>query len=156
MFEENCLRIEISSKHKNAVEENCVIREKSSTKNGRSRIFHKYGKFPRQPGVNRDKGGYVALYFDELFNMHNFFGAYRPDRTWNLSVYPRVGVNYNFGVSKGALLLGFGVLNTYRLSNRWSVYLDAAYIMTGSGFVGSEKVEGTGTGSNSNGYFSIG
>lgn len=109
-----------------------------------------------EPGVNREKGGYVALYFDELFNMHNFFGAYRPDRTWNLSVYPRVGVNYNFGVSKGALLLGFGVLNTYRLSNRWSVYLDAAYIMTGSGFVGSEKVEGTGTGSNSNGYFSLG
>ena len=109
-----------------------------------------------QPGVNRDKGGYIALYADALMNLHNLFGAYKADRTWNLSLYPRIGVNYNFGVSKGALLAGVGVLNTYRLSDRWSLYGDIAYIMTGSGFVGSEKVEGTGTGSNSNGYLTIG
>ena len=109
-----------------------------------------------QPGENRRKGGYIALYGDVLFNLHNFFGAYRPDRTWNLSLYPRIGVNYNFGVSKGALNAGVGLLNTYRISDRWSVYGDIAYIMTGSGFVGAEKVEGTGTGSNSNGYLTIG
>lgn len=109
-----------------------------------------------QPSVNRDKGGYLAYYGDVLLNMHHFFGTYKPDRPWNLSLYPRVGMNYNFGVSKGALVLGTGILNTYRVSERWSIYLDASYQMTGSGFVGSEKVEGTGTGSNSNGYFSIG
>jgi len=109
-----------------------------------------------QPGENRRKGGYIAVYGDVLLDMHNLFGNYRPDRAWNLSLYPRVGVNYNFGVSKGALLAGVGVLNTYRLNERWSVYGDIAYIMTGSGFVGSEKVEGTGTGSNSNGYLTIG
>ncbi len=52
-----------------------------------------------QSGVNRDKGGYIGLYGDVLLNMHNLFGEYQPDRTWNLSLYPRVGVNYNFGVS---------------------------------------------------------
>jgi hypothetical protein len=109
-----------------------------------------------EPGGNRRKGGYIAVYGDALFNLHNLFGAYRADRTWNASLYPRMGVNYNFGVSKGALLLGIGVLNTYRISDRWSLYGDIAYIMTGSGFVGSEKVEGTGTGSNSNGYLTIG
>ena len=109
-----------------------------------------------EPGANRDKGGYFAAYGDLMLNMHQFFGSYEPDKTWNLSVYPRVGVNYNFGVSKGAILLGAGILNTYRLNERWSLYADVAYIMTGSGFVGTENVEGTGTGSNSNGYFSIG
>ena len=109
-----------------------------------------------QPGVNRDKGGYIAFYGDALLNMHNFFCTYRPDRTWNLSLYPRVGVNYNFGVSKGSLLAGVGVLNTYRLNERWSLYGDVAYIMTGSGFVGENESGGTGTGSNSNGYLSIG
>ena len=109
-----------------------------------------------QPGENRRKGGYIAMYFDALLNMHNLLVPYRADRTWNLSIYPRIGVNYNFGVSKGSLLAGIGVLNTYRLNERWSVYGDVAYIMTGSGFVGSEKVESTGTGSNSNGYLSIG
>ena len=109
-----------------------------------------------QPGVNRDKGGYIAVYGDALFNLHNLFGAYRADRTWNASLYPRIGVNYNFGVSKGALLAGIGVLNTYRLSDRWSIYGDIAYILTGSGFVGNNESGGTGTGSNSNGYLSIG
>ena len=110
-----------------------------------------------QPGVNREKGGYIALYGDVLLNLHNLFGPYRADRTWNLSLYPRIGVNYNFGVSKGALLAGVGLMNRYRLSPRWSIVLDAAYIMTGGGFVGKTKEEeGTGIGSNSNGYFSIG
>ena len=27
-----------------------------------------------QPGVNRDKGGYIAVYGDVLLNMHNFCG----------------------------------------------------------------------------------
>ena len=76
-----------------------------------------------QPGVNREKGGYIALYGDVLLNLHNLFGPYRADRTWNLSLYPRIGVNYNFGVSKGALLAGIGLMNTYRLSPHWSIVL---------------------------------
>ena len=109
-----------------------------------------------EPGENRRKGGYIAVYGDALLNMHNLFGTYRPERKWNTSLYPRIGINYNFGVSKGSLLAGIGLLNTYRISDRWSVYGDIAYIMTGSGFVGSEEVEGTGTGSNSNGYLTFG
>lgn len=109
-----------------------------------------------QPGENRRKGGYIALYGDLLVNLHNLFGIYRADRTWNFSLYPRIGVNYNFGVSKGSLLAGIGVLNTYRLSDRWSLIGDIAYIMTASGFVGIESKADTGTGSNSNGYLSIG
>lgn len=108
-----------------------------------------------QPGVNRDRGGYIALYGDVLLNLHNLFGSNRQAWRWNVSAYPRVGINYNFGVSKGALALGVGLLNTYRLTEKWSIYLDAAYMMTGSGFVGSENVEATGTGGNSNGYFSL-
>ena len=109
-----------------------------------------------QPGVNREKGGYIALYGDVLFNLHNFFGTYRADRMWNASLYPRIGVNYNFGVSKGSLLAGIGLMNTFRLSARWSLYGDIAYILTGSGFVGDNESGGTGTGSNSNGYLTIG
>lgn len=109
-----------------------------------------------QPGENRRKGGYIAVYGDALLNLHNLFGEYRPGRKWNTSLYPRIGINYNFGVSKGSLLAGIGLLNTYRLSDRWSVYGDIAYIMTGSGFVGKESKADTGTGSNSNGYLTFG
>ena len=109
-----------------------------------------------QPGENRRKGGYIAVYGDALLNLHNLFGVYRPERKWNTSLYPRIGINYNFGVSKGSLLAGIGLLNTYRISDRWCVYGDIAYIMTGSGFVGKESKADTGTGSNSNGYLTFG
>lgn len=108
-----------------------------------------------QPGVNRDKGGYIAAYGDILLNVHNLFGVYRPDRTWNLSVYPRVGVNYNFGVEKGSLTAGLGMMNTYRIDEHWSLLADAAFIMTGSGFVGVNASGGTGTGTNANSYFTF-
>ena len=109
-----------------------------------------------QPGINREKGGYIALYGDVLLNLHNIFGTYRPERVWNLSFYPRVGLNYNFGVEKGSLTVGMGFLNTWRLSPHVELLADAAYMMIGSGFVGDNGSGGTGTGSNSNGYFSVG
>ena len=109
-----------------------------------------------QPGVNRAKGGYIAMYGDILLNVHNLFCVYRPDRTWNLSVYPRVGVNYNFGVEKGSLIAGLGMLNTYRIDEHWSILADASLILTGSGFVGNNASGGTGTGTNANSYFSFG
>lgn len=108
-----------------------------------------------QPGVNRRRGGYAAVYGDLLLNVRSLFGTSNIDRIWNVSVYPRMGVVYNFGVRKGAALLGGGVMATYRLSSRWKLYGDVAYNMCGSGFVGADKVEGTGTGSNSNGYLDL-
>lgn len=117
-----------------------------------------------EPGVNMDKGGYIGVYGDVMLNLSNvvaplFAEDYVPTidgRKWNVSAYPRVGVNYNFGVTKGSLLLGAGFMGTYRVSRNWSLYADMAYIMSGSGFVGKNESGGTGTGSNSNGYFSIG
>lgn len=108
-----------------------------------------------QPGINRDKGGYIGVYGDLLLNVKNLIGECCNDRIWNVSVYPRMGVVYNFGVKKGAALLGAGVMTTYRLNSRWRIYGDVAYNMCGSGFVGTEKVAGTGTGSNSNGFLDL-
>ena len=36
-----------------------------------------------RPGVNREKGGYIALYGDVLLNLHNLFGA--AELTWWVS-----------------------------------------------------------------------
>lgn len=106
-----------------------------------------------QPGTNMDKGGYITVVGDIQFDIHNLFWGYQEDRKWNMQVYPRAGAAYNFGVSKGTPLIGVGIGNTYRLNDKWLVYLDATYSMVSSGFVGVEK--NTGTGSNSNGFFEI-
>lgn len=104
-------------------------------------------------GENMDKGGYMAVVGDIQFDIHNLFWGYEAYRLWNLQVYPRAGIVYNFGVSKGSPLLGIGIGNTFRLNDRYRVYFDMAYQMVSSGFVG--VVKQTGTGSNSNGYLDI-
>ena len=112
------------------------------------------GPFGRN-GINMDKGGYLGFYGDITLNLHSLFGTYDAERQWNTMVYPRAGIVYNLGLKKGAPLLGAGFLNTWRLNERWSLYADMAYQMCASGFVGSEYVRGTGTGSNSNGYLDL-
>ena len=68
---------------------------------------------------------YVAwkarYYGDVMLNLHNLFGEYRPDRTWNVILHPRAGAIYNFGVTDGSPLLGLGIQNSYRLNEKWDV-----------------------------------
>ena len=104
-----------------------------------------------QPGVHMDRGGNLTLLGDVQFDIHNLFWGYDAERKWHLQLFPRAGVGYNFGVSKGTPILGFGIGNTYRLNSRWELYGDVAYQMTSSGFIPAV----TGTGANSNGYFEI-
>ncbi len=104
-----------------------------------------------QPGVHMDRGGNLTLLGDVQFDIHNLFYGYDKERKWHLQLFPRAGVGYNFGVSKGTPILGIGVGNTYQLTEKWGLYADVAYQMTSSGFIPAE----TGTGSNSNGYFEI-
>lgn len=106
-----------------------------------------------QPGVNMDKGGYVALLGDAMFDLHELFGNYNENRKWNAIVYPRFGAVYNFGATDGSPLLGLGIENTYRLNDRWSVYLDVAYNMTSSAVT---EPGTTGIGSGNNGYLDVG
>lgn len=106
-----------------------------------------------EPGVNRERGGYISFVGDIQFSVPGLFLGYDEVRRWDLLAYPRAGIVYNFGVSKGSPVAGFGIGGTYRLDSRWALYADMAYQMTSSGFVG--VVEDTGTGSNSNGYFDV-
>ena len=100
-----------------------------------------------------DRGGYMTVTGDIQVNIHNLFWGYEEERLWNLIVYPRAGIDYNFGVSKGSPLLGLGIQNTFRLDSRYLLYLDIVYNGVSSGHTGVEK--STGIGSNSNGFFVI-
>ena len=71
-------------------------------------------------------GGWVSIIGDAMFNLHNFFGDYNPKRKWNLSVYPRMGLLISLK-NEGSPLIGFGINNTYRLNDKWSLYADIDY-----------------------------
>ena len=79
------------------------------------------------PGENHRKGGFLNFIWDVQMNMHNLLGTYNPNRKWDLIVAPRAGGWWDIGTSKGCPVLGVGIINTYRLSNKWSLYVDAGY-----------------------------
>ena len=106
-----------------------------------------------EPGVNLDKGGYLIVAGDIQFNLNNLFVGYDPDRKWDILLYPRAGMAYNFGVDKGSPLLGVGIGSTYRWNDNVSFYIDAAYNGVSSGFTGCNL--DTGIGSNSNGFMDM-
>ena len=105
-----------------------------------------------KPGENMDKGGYVALYGDLQFNLHHLFGEFDADRRWTAILYPRAGAVYNCGAGDGSPVLGAGIQNVFRLSDRWNLYLDLAYNMTSSAVA---EAGNTDVDNSSNGYFDI-
>lgn len=107
-----------------------------------------------QPGVNHDKGGFLSLVGDAMLDLHNVFGEYREDRMWNAQVFLRAGAVYNFGCDKGSPLIGLGLANQFRLSDKWGLYADVAYNGVSSGFT-MDPSTATGIGSGSNMYFTL-
>ena len=105
-----------------------------------------------QPGVNMDRGGYIALYGDMQFNLHQAFGGYDEDRLWTAIVYPRAGAVYSFGAKDGSPVLGAGIENVFRLNKKLSLYLDMAYNLTSSAVA---EAGNTDIDNSSNGYFDI-
>ena len=107
-----------------------------------------------QPGVNHDKGGFLSFVGDAMLDLHNVFGEYREDRMWNAQVFLRAGAVYNFGCDKGSPLIGLGLANQFRLSDKWGLYADVAYNGVSSGFTMAPSTA-TGIGSGSNMYFTL-
>ena len=107
-----------------------------------------------QPGVNHDKGGFLSFVGDAMLDLHNVFGEYREDRMWNAQVFLRAGAVYNFGCDKDSPLIGLGLANQFRLSDKWGLYADVAYNGVSSGFT-MDPSTATGIGSGSNMYFTL-
>lgn len=107
-----------------------------------------------KPGVNHDKGGFLSFVGDAMLDLHNIIDGYREDRIWNAQVFVRAGAVYNFGCDKGSPLIGLGLANQFRLSDRWGLYADVAYNGVSSGFT-MDPSTATGVGSGSNMYFTL-
>lgn len=103
---------------------------------------------------NMDGGGYVLAYVDVQLSAVNIIGGYGRDRKWDIVVFPRAGLSYNLATGSGSPMVGAGFGGTYRIDDRWSVYVDMAYQVTTSEFfdgVGSGTGMSVSTGCN--GFF---
>lgn len=83
------------------------------------------------------KGGYGVIYYDNLFNLSNLFAGYSESRVWNLSVFPRAGVIRNFERNTYSAALGGGIESTWKIAKNVNIYLDAAYVITNTSYLGN-------------------
>lgn len=102
------------------------------------------------PGGNQRRGGFITFVGDIQFKVLDLFGTYNPDRKWNLIVSPRAGGWINLYDTEGCPILGAGIINTYKLSDRWRLFADVSYQ-----FVASVNNVSSGTGHGSNGFAEI-
>ena len=94
---------------------------------------------------------YISGRVDFMLNFTNLFRSYSPDRFYNLIPYIGPGYTYsldakhypNFNRQKGSITVGAGLLNTFRLSNNWNLYLNLGVDGMDAGFDGwkAEKPE---------------
>jgi hypothetical protein len=104
------------------------------------------------PGSNHDGGGWAAVYIDLFLNLHNLFGIYDKDCTWNSIVFPRAGIDSNLEISSGSPLVGIGTEQTFKLNDCLKLFVDVAYQFTSNEFVnGKIRSEHGG----SNGWFDL-
>lgn len=94
--------------------------------------------------------GFLTLVEDFQFNLLNIFGKEKLNRKYTLIAYTRAGAFIICRNGKGSPILGLGISNVFRLSDKWSLYGDVVYnaVTQVIGF-------STGVGNGSNGYFDI-
>ncbi len=104
------------------------VRLKTTWNNGILKNDHNTWLKPYgMPGENHRKGGFVTVLGDIQLNLHNLISVYNPSRRWNLIAGIRGGAWLDIGSRAGAPILGMGIINTYRLSNRWRLMADVGY-----------------------------
>ncbi len=75
--------------------------------------------------VNASK--YWTLQEQVLFNLSNMICGYSETRVWNLIPYAGAGFGRNMSYNTYAFGFSAGILNTFRLSNKWAINLDVNF-----------------------------
>ena len=99
-----------------------------------------------QPYEESDHAMFMNFHFDAMFNISNLIWGYREDRIWN--VIPYVGVGWagrkgfnhdndnSMGGSEfaGSLSANYGIMNTFRVSERWAINAELSGFFFRNGF----------------------
>ena len=97
-------------------------------------------------GLTQQKFPFVNAHVDFMFNLSNIIGGYREDRFWDIQPYVGVGWICTWDEPKNqSVTYAAGILNSFRLGERFDIYLDVRGGMladTFEGEVGGRNHEG--------------
>ncbi len=67
---------------------------------------------------------YWNIHEDVMFNLSNIFCGYNEKRIWNFIPYVGLGVARNMSYDNYDITYNFGLLNNFRITNHWHIFLD--------------------------------
>jgi outer membrane protein OmpA-like peptidoglycan-associated protein len=73
---------------------------------------------------------------EALLNVSNLIWGYNPDRTWDFIPYFGAGITRNCSYNTYELSSNMGVINSFKINDKWSWYLDFHYTLCGDDFEG--------------------
>ena len=97
---------------------------------------------------------YLNFHFDAMFNLSNLIGGYRADRVWNVIPYAGLGwaargqsqadTDASMGHKSltGSLAVNAGILQNFRLSNRWAFNVEIGATILRNGFSSKPAILG--------------
>lgn len=83
---------------------------------------------------------FMNLQEQVMLNVSNLVCGYNPNRLWNLIPYAGYGLLRNFDENENCHGISLGLLNTWKLNNKWAVNLDLGFNLL------DDDVEGLKTG----------
>ncbi len=84
--------------------------------------------------INADK--YWTLSEQVLFNVSNMLCGYNESRVWDCIPYASVGLDRNMSADRYAPVLGVGLLNEFKINNKWAINLDINYALSTADYDG--------------------
>ena len=78
-----------------------------------------------------------------LFNLSNMLYGYNPERVWNFVPFLGGGINRNCSDNNYAMNLSFGILNTFRVSNKVGINLELGWNYAEEDFAGISAGKGS-------------
>ncbi len=98
-----------------------------------------------KPFKNSEHYALVNFHFDALLNLSNLIFGYRENRIWNLIPYVGAGWagrTYDGSGLTGTLSANYGILNTFRIAERWAINLELSGYFFENGFSGKYGTKG--------------
>lgn len=81
----------------------------------------------REKAYDDNGNKYWTLNEQVLFNLSNMFCGYSNTRVWNFIPYLGAGIGRNMSANTYAMGLSAGILNTFRVSDRFAINLELGY-----------------------------
>ena len=83
---------------------------------------------------------YWTLNEQILFNLSNMFCGYNEARVWDCIPYVGVGLNRNMSANCYSPVAGVGLLNEFKINNKWAINLDVNYTLGDNDYDGATEL----------------